>query len=149
MDAYRHDDYLNMMAQTLCDRLAEATAEKLHEEVRKAYWGYAPEEHLTIEQQHREEYQGIRPAIGYPSLPDTSANFLIDQLLDMKQVGIRLTESGMMTPHASVSGLMFAHPMARYFELGKIGDDQLRDYARRRGVPVELMKRFLQSSLLK
>lgn len=149
MDAYRHDDYLNMMAQTLSDRLAEATAEKLHEEVRKTYWGYAPEEHLTIEQQHREEYQGIRPAIGYPSLPDTSANFLIDQLLDMKQVGIRLTESGMMTPHASVSGLMFAHPMAKYFELGKIGDDQLRDYARRRGVPVELMKRFLQSSLLK
>ena len=149
MDAYRHDDYLNMMAQTLSDRLAEATAEKLHEEVRKTYWGYAPEEHLTIELQLREEFQGIRPAIGYPSLPDTSANFLIDQLLDMKQVGIRLTESGMMTPHASVSGLMFAHPMARYFELGKIGDDQLRDYARRRGVPVELMKRFLQSSLLK
>lgn len=151
IDEYRHDDYLNMMAQTLSDRLAEATAEKLHEEVRKdrAYWGYAPDENLTIEQQHREEYQGIRPAIGYPSLPDTSANFLIDQLLDMKQAGIRLTETGMMTPHASVSGLMFSHPKARYFELGKIGDDQLRDYARRRGVPVELMRRFLQSSLIK
>ena len=145
IDEYRHDDYLNMMAQTLCDRLAEATAEKLHEEVRKdrAYWGYAPDENLTIEQQHREEYQGIRPAIGYPSLPDTSANFLIDQLIDMKQAGIRLTETGMMTPHASVSGFMFAHPKSRYFELGKIGDDQLRDYARRRGVPVELMRRFL------
>lgn len=151
IDEYRHDDYLNMMAQTLSDRLAEATAEKLHEVVRKdrAYWGYAPDENLTIEQQHREEYQGIRPAIGYPSLPDTSANFLIDQLLDMKQAGIRLTETGMMTPHASVSGLMFSHPKARYFELGKIGDDQLRDYARRRGVPVELMRRFLQSSLIK
>ena len=151
IDEYRHDDYLNMMAQTLCDRLAEATAEKLHEEVRRdrAYWGYAPDENLTIEQQHREEYQGIRPAIGYPSLPDTSANFLIDQLIDMKQAGIRLTETGMMTPHASVSGLMFSHPKARYFELGKIGDDQLRDYARRRGVPVELMRRFLQSSLIK
>ena len=151
IDEYSHDDYLNMMAQTLSDRLAEATAEKLHEEVRKdrAYWGYAPDENLTIEQQHREEYQGIRPAIGYPSLPDTSANFLIDQLLDMKQAGIRLTETGMMTPHASVSGFMFAHPKARYFELGKIGDDQLRDYARRRGVPVELMRRFLQSSLIK
>ena len=151
IDEYRHDDYLNMMAQTLSDRLAEATAEKLHEEVRRdrAYWGYAPDENLTIEQQHREEYQGIRPAIGYPSLPDTSANFLIDQLLDMKQAGIRLTETGMMTPHASVSGLMFSHPKARYFELGKIGDDQLRDYARRRGVPVELMRRFLQSSLIK
>ena len=149
IDVYRHDDYLNMMAQTLSDRLAEATAEKLHEEVRKEYWGYAPDENLTIEQQHREEYQGIRPAIGYPSLPDTSANFLIDQLIDMKQAGIRLTETGMMTPHASVSGLMFSHPKARYFELGKIGDDQLRDYARRRGVPVELMRRFLQSSLIK
>ena len=143
IDVYRHDDYLNMMAQTLSDRLAEATAEKLHEEVRKEYWGYAPDENLTIEQQHREEYQGIRPAIGYPSLPDTSANFIIDQLLDMKQAGIRLTETGMMTPHASVSGLMFSHPKTRYFELGKIGDDQLRDYARRRGVPVELMRRFL------
>lgn len=145
IDEYRHDDYLNMMAQTLCDRLAEATAEKLHEEVRRdrAYWGYAPDENLTVEQQHREEYQGIRPAIGYPSLPDTSANFLIDQLIDMKQAGIRLTETGMMTPHASVSGFMFAHPKSRYFELGKIGDDQLRDYARRRGVPVELMRRFL------
>ena len=145
IDEYRHDDYLNMMAQTLCDRLAEATAEKLHEEVRRdrAYWGYAPDENLTIEQQHCEEYQGIRPAIGYPSLPDTSANFLIDQLIDMKQAGIRLTETGMMTPHASVSGFMFAHPKSRYFELGKIGDDQLCDYARRRGVPVELMRRFL------
>ena len=145
IDEYSHDDYLNMMAQTLSDRLAEATAEKLHEEVRRdrEYWGYAPDENLTIEQQHREEYQGIRPAIGYPSLPDTSANFLIDQLIDMKQAGIRLTETGMMTPHASVSGFMFAHPKSRYFELGKIGDDQLRDYARRRGVPVELMRRFL------
>lgn len=145
IDEYSHDDYLNMMAQTLSDRLAEATAEKLHEEVRKdrAYWGYAPDENLTVEQQHREEYQGIRPAIGYPSLPDTSANFLIDQLIDMKQAGIRLTETGMMTPHASVSGFMFAHPKSHYFELGKIGDDQLRDYARRRGVPVELMRRFL------
>lgn len=145
IDEYSHDDYLNMMAQTLSDRLAEATAEKLHEEVRKdrAYWGYAPDENLTIEQQQREEYQGIRPAIGYPSLPDTSANFLIDQLIDMKQAGIRLTETGMMTPHASVSGFMFAHPKSHYFELGKIGDDQLRDYARRRGVPVELMRRFL------
>lgn len=145
IDEYSHDDYLNMMAQTLSDRLAEATAEKLHEEVRRdrAYWGYAPDENLTIEQQHREEYQGIRPAIGYPSLPDTSANFLIDQLIDMKQAGIRLTETGMMTPHASVSGFMFAHPKSHYFELGKIGDDQLRDYARRRGVPVELTRRFL------
>lgn len=149
LDAYRNHEYLGMMAQLLCDRLAEATAELLHEQTRKTYWGYAPDEHLTPQQLHCEEYQGIRPAIGYPSLPDTSFNFIIDQLLDMKQVGIRLTETGMMTPHSSVSGLMFAHPMAQYFELGKIGQDQLCDYAHRRGVPVELMRRFLQSSLLK
>lgn len=145
----KHDEYLAMLSQVLCDRLAEGTAELLHEEVRRKYWGYAPDEHLTMEQTHREEYQGIRPAVGYPSMPDTSVNFILDQLLDMKQVDIRLTESGMMTPHASVSGLMFAHPKARYFELGKIGEDQLKDYARRRGIPVEMMRRFLQSSLMK
>lgn len=145
----KHDEYLAMLSQVLCDRLAEGTAELLHEEVRRKYWGYAPDEQLTMEQTHREEYQGIRPAVGYPSMPDTSVNFLIDQLLDMKEVDIRLTETGMMTPHASVSGLMFAHPKSRYFELGKIGEDQLKDYARRRGVPMEMMRRFLQSSLMR
>jgi cobalamin-dependent methionine synthase I len=149
VELYHQDDYLSMLAQTLCDRLAEASAERLHEQVRKEFWGYAPDEHLTMEQSHREEYQGIRPAVGYPSMPDTSVNFILNELLGMKDVNIRLTESGMMTPHSSVSGLMFAHPKARYFELGKIGEDQLRDYAKRRGIPLELMRRFLQSSLLK
>lgn len=146
---YAKDDYLSMLAQTLSDRLAEATVEKMHEEVRKNVWGYAPNEHLSIEQLFREEFQGIRPAIGYPSLPDTSVNFILNEILDMSQLGIRLTDAGMMTPHASVSGLMFAHPKARYFDLGKIGKDQLEDYAKRRGVPVVLMQHFLQSSLLK
>ncbi len=146
---YKHDEFLALLSQVVCDRLAEATAEKMHEEVRRRYWGYAPDEHLTMEQLHHEEYQGIRPAIGYPSLPDASVNFLLDSLLDMKQVGIRLTESGMMQPHSSVSGLMFAHPQARYFDLGKIGEDQLRDYAHRRGLPVEMMRHFLQSRLIK
>lgn len=149
VELYHQDDYLSMLVQTLCDRLAEASAERLHEQVRKEFWGYAPDEHLTMEQSHREEYQGIRPAVGYPSMPDTSVNFILNELLGMKDVNIRLTESGMMTPHSSVSGLMFAHPKARYFELGKIGEDQLRDYAKRRGIPLELMRRFLQSSLLK
>ena len=149
LDTYRKDDYLSMMAQTLCDRLAEATVERMHEEVRKHDWGYAPEEHLSVAQLLREEFQGIRPAIGYPSLPDTSVNFILDEILCMSEIGIRLTDVGMMTPHASVSGFMFAHPQARYFELGKIGKDQLEDYARRRGIPVVLMQRFLQSSLLK
>lgn len=143
------DPYQKMMAQTLADRLAEAAAEKMHQEVRTSYWGYAPDERLTIQQLHIEAFQGIRPAVGYPSLPDTSVNFILSDLLDMKQIGIRLTESGMMMPHASVSGLMIAHPKARYFNLGKIGEDQLRDYAARRGVPVELMRRFLSNSLIK
>lgn len=148
-NSHRRDAYDRMMTQILADRLAEATAERMHLEVRKTYWGYAPDEDLSTEALLLEHYQGIRPAIGYPSLPDTSANFLLDRLLDMKQIGIRLVSTGMMTPHASVSGLMLAHPEARYFDLGKIGEDQLKDYAKRRGVPVEMMRRFLLSSLLK
>lgn len=149
IEQYKDDEYQSMLAQTLCDRLAEATAERMHEQVRCEYWGYAPNERLTIEQLHHEQYQGIRPAVGYPSMPDAGMNFILDELLDMRQVNVRLTEAGMMTPHASVSGLMFAHPMARYFEVGKIGEDQLKDYARRRGIPVEMVRRFLQSSLIK
>lgn len=141
------DDYERMLSQTLADRLAEATAELMHLQVRRTYWGYAPDEQLSMPELLREDYQGIRPAVGYPSMPDTSVNFLLDQLIDMKQIGIRLTESGAMKPHASVSGLMFAHPKAHYFDIGKIGDDQLRDYARRRHLPLELARRFLASRL--
>jgi len=141
------DPYQKMMAQLLADRLAEAAAERTHEQVRKTYWGYAKDENLTMEEMLVEKFQGIRPAIGYPSLPDTSLNFVLDELLDMKQIGIRLTESGAMKPHASVSGLMFAHPQARYFNLGKIGEDQLQDYARRRGLPVEVCRKFLAANL--
>ena len=141
------DAYEKMMAQLLADRLAEAAAERVHEQVRKEYWGYAKDEQLTIAEMLVEKFQGIRPAVGYPSLPDTSLNFVLDELLDMKQIGIRLTESGAMKPHASVSGLMLAHPEARYFNLGKIGEDQLRDYARRRGLPVEVLRKFLAANL--
>ena len=141
------DPYQKMMAQLLADRLAEATAERMHEQVRKEYWGYAKDEQLTIPELLIEKFQGIRPAVGYPSLPDTSLNFVLDDILDMKQIGIRLTESGAMKPHASVSGFMFAHPQARYFNMGKIGEDQLRDYARRRGLPVEVCRKFLAANL--
>ena len=141
------DPYQKMMAQLLADRLAEAAAERMHEQVRKDIWGYAKDEHLTIPEMLVEKFQGIRPAVGYPSLPDTSLNFVFDELIDMKQIGIRLTESGAMKPHASVSGLMMAHPQARYFNLGKIGEDQLQDYARRRGLPVEVCRKFLASNL--
>jgi cobalamin-dependent methionine synthase I len=144
---FDHDPYQKMMAQLLADRLAEAAAELLHLEVRRSYWGYAPDEQLSIGELHQEHYQGLRPAVGYPSLPDVSLNFVIDQLIDMKQIGIRLTESGAMRPHASVSGLMLAHPKARYFSIGKIGEDQLADYARRRGLPIELTRKFLSANL--
>lgn len=144
---FDHDAYQKMMVQLLADRLAEASAECMHESVRKTYWGYAPDEHLTMQQLHSEQFQGIRPAVGYPSLPDTSLNFLLDELLDFRQIGIRLTESGAMKPHASVSGLMIAHPEARYFSLGTIGKDQLSDYARRRGLPVEVIRKFLSANL--
>ena len=144
---FEHDAYQKMMAQLLADRLAEAAAERTHEQVRKQYWGYAKDEQLSITDMLIEKFQGIRPAVGYPSLPDTSLNFVLDGLLDMKQIGIRLTESGAMKPHASVSGLMFAHPVARYFNLGKIGEDQLRDYARRRGLPIEVCRKFLAANL--
>ena len=141
------DPYQKMMAQLLADRLAEAAAERLHEQVRKDIWGYAKDEQLTIPEMLVEKFQGIRPAVGYPSLPDTSLNFVLDELIDMKQIDIRLTESGAMKPHASVSGLMMAHPQARYFNLGKIGEDQLADYARRRGLPVEVCRKFLAANL--
>ena len=143
------DPYQRMLSQTLADQLAEATAEKFHEDVRKKYWGYAADEQLTIKDLLAERYQGIRPAVGYPSIPDTSMNFLLYELLDMKGIGINLTESGMMVPHASVSGFMFAHPQSRYFDLGKIDDDQLEDYARRRNKPVEELRKYLASTLLK
>ena len=141
------DPYQKMMAQLLADRLAEAAAERMHEQVRKEYWGYAKDENLSIPDMLVEKFQGIRPAVGYPSLPDTSLNFVLDDLIDMKQIGVRLTESGAMKPHASVSGLMLAHPQAHYFSIGKIGEDQLRDYAHRRGLPLELCRKFLAGNL--
>lgn len=144
---YKDDAYKHMLVQTLADRLAEATSEKLHEHIRKEVWGFAPDEHLTIKQMHNEEFQGIRPAVGYPSLPDQSINFILDDLLDMKQIGITLTENGMMQPHASVSGMIFAHPASRYFSVGKIDETQLEDYAQRRNLPLETMKKYLSSNL--
>lgn len=144
---YEKDPYKHLLVQTLSDRLAEAATEKMHEHVRKEAWGYAKDENLTIPELLIEKYQGIRPAVGYPSLPDQSVNFLLDELLNMKQIGIKLTENGAMYPHASVCGLMFAHPASEYFSIGKIGEDQLQDYARRRGKSVEEMRKFLAANL--
>lgn len=140
------DVYHKMLAQTLCDRLAEAAACRLHEEVRKVIWAYAPDELLSPDELLREKNQGIRPAVGYPSLPDQSINFLIEELIGMSEIGISLTENGAMSPHASVSGLMLAPPKAQYFAVGKIDRRQLEDYAARRGLPIKRMEQFLAAS---
>ena len=141
------DDFKHMLCQTLADRLAEAAVEKMHEEVRRTYWGYAPDEQLTTAELFLEKFQGIRPAVGYPSLPDQSINFELDKLLHFEELGICLTENGAMIPHASVSGLMLSHPSSRYFAIGKIGEDQLKDYANRRKLPVDVMRKFLSANL--
>lgn len=146
-DEFKEDDYKHLLIKTLGERLAEAAAEKIHETVRKEVWGYAKDEHLTMKQLLNEDYQGIRPAVGYPSLPDISVSYLLNELIDMKRIGIRLTESGMMQPHASVCGLMFAHPASRYFAVGKIDEEQLADYARRRNRPVEEIRKYLTANL--
>lgn len=144
---FEKDPYKHIIVQALSDRLAEAATEKMHEYVRKEVWCYAKDENLSMKDLMVEKYQGIRPAVGYPSLPDQSVNFLLDEVLDMKQIGIKLTENGAMYPHASVCGLMFSHPASQYFAVGKIGEDQLADYAQRRGKTVEEMKKFLAANL--
>lgn len=145
--AFPDDPYRNLLLQTLMDRLAEAAVELMHAYVRRVAWGYAPDESITINDMLQGRYQGIRPAVGYPSLPDQSINFILDSLLDMQRIGIRLTENGAMHPHSSVSGLILAHPAARYFTVGHIGEDQFKDYARRRGLPMDKMQKFLAALL--
>jgi cobalamin-dependent methionine synthase I len=128
----------------VADRLAEATAELGHLQTRREWWGYAPEEHLTVDDLFAEKYQGKRPAVGYPSLPDQSICFVLSDLLDFPALGITLTENGAMMPHASTCGFMFAHPATCHFSVGKVGEDQLQDYARRRGVEADYLRKFLK-----
>lgn len=141
--SFADDEFRHLISQTLADRLAEACIEKAHQHVRSVLWGYAPDENLSPQELFSEKYQGIRPAVGYPSLPDQSLNFVLDELIDFGQIGIKLTENGAMRPHASVSGLMFSHPAAHYFRVGNIGNDQLVDYAKRRGMTPEEVSRFI------
>ncbi|MDX1332777.1 MAG: vitamin B12 dependent-methionine synthase activation domain-containing protein, partial [Robiginitalea sp.] len=142
------DDYGSIMVKALADRLAEAFAEYLHREIRVRYWGYAPGEQLDNESLIREAYKGIRPAPGYPACPDHLEKQTIWELLDVEdRIGVRLTESLAMWPTASVSGYYFAHPKARYFGLGKIRQDQLEDYAKRRGIPVSEAEKWLGPNL--
>jgi 5-methyltetrahydrofolate--homocysteine methyltransferase len=144
----QHDDYREIMAKALADRLAEAFAECLHEKVRTEWWGYAKGEKLTTEQLIDEEYSGIRPAPGYPACPDhTEKRSVFELLSPEKQAGIRLTESFAMFPASSVSGYYFSHPKSTYFGLGKIAKDQVEDYAKRKGMTVEEVERWLAPNL--
>ena len=149
-EAYENslDDYSAIMIKALADRLAEAFAEYLHKEVRTVHWGYAAKENLTNEELIKEEYKGIRPAPGYPACPDHLEKLTIWDLLQVEeQIGVELTESLAMWPAASVSGYYFAHPQARYFGLGKITEEQVIDFARRKGMETEEAKKWLAPNL--
>jgi 5-methyltetrahydrofolate--homocysteine methyltransferase len=141
------DDYSDIMAKALADRLAEAFAECLHEKVRKELWGYAKDENLTDVQLIDEEYKGIRPAPGYPACPDHTEKKLLFELLEADKVGIVLTESYAMYPGAAVSGFYFSHPDSKYFGLGKIEKDQVEDYATRKGMSVDEIEKWLSPNL--
>ncbi len=150
-DGYRKnlDDYNSILVKALADRLAEAYAEYLHKEVRTKYWGYGADENLSYEELIDESYKGIRPAPGYPACPDHLEKLTIWELLDVeKKIGVKLTESLAMWPASSVSGYYFGNPEARYFGLGKIKEDQVKDFADRKGIPVEEATRWLAPNLV-
>ena len=143
-----HDDYTAILAKALADRLAEALAERLHEKVRTEYWGYAREERLGNDDLIREQYQGIRPAPGYPACPDHTEKGTIWRLLGAERAaGMTITESFAMLPTAAVSGWYFWRPEAAYFGVGKIGRDQVEDYARRKGWTMAEAERWLAPNL--
>ena len=144
----QHDDYNAIMAKALADRLAEAFAERLHERVRQEFWGYVSSEKLDGEALIREEYQGIRPAPGYPACPEHTEKELLFKLIDAtKNTGVKLTESFAMRPAAAVSGLYFSHPESRYFAVGNLGKDQVEDYARRKKMKLVTLERWLSPNL--
>ena len=143
-----NDDYSSIMVKALADRFAEAFAECMHERVRKEFWGYAPAENLDNEALIQEKYQGIRPAPGYPACPDHTEKVTLFRVLEAeKRAGVILTESCAMLPAASVSGYYFWHPKSAYFGLGKIERDQAEDYAKRKGMELRTVERWLASVL--
>jgi len=143
--AAEHDDYRAIMVKALADRLAEAFAEYLHEQVRRSWYESGPKQ--PNDELIAEKYRGIRPAFGYPACPDHTEKETLFSLLDARSIGMELTESGAMTPTAAVSGLYFAHPQSRYFMVGKIGRDQVEDYARRKGMTAAEVERWLRPNL--
>ena len=144
----KEDDYNSIMAQAIADRFAEAFAEYLHKQVRTKHWGYASDEDLSNEELIKETYKGIRPAPGYPACPDHLEKETIWELLDVeKLIGVTLTESLAMWPAAAVSGYYFGNPEAKYFGLGKITDDQVTDYATRKGIEKDKARKWLHPNL--
>ena len=144
-----HDDYNLIMIKSLADRLAEAFAERLHQKMRKEYWGYVPTEDISTTDLVKENYQGIRPAPGYAACPDHLEKITLFQMLDVqKNIGVTLTDSMAMTPPSSVSGWYFSHPESRYFNVGKIGRDQLEDYAKRKDRSINEMEKWLSANLM-
>ncbi|RNC65187.1 methionine synthase [Proteiniphilum sp. X52] len=141
------DEYAALLMKSLLDRLAEAATEWLHAKVRREYWGHAAEENISIAEMFAVKYEGIRPAVGYPSIPDQTMNFLLHDMLATPEIGIALTENGVMYPNASVSGLFFAHPQSRYFAIGEISEKQVQDYARRRHATPDEIRKFLLANL--
>ena len=142
---YQNDDYATIMIRILSDRLAEATAEWLHERVRKEYWAYAPDENLTAQELFRNKFQGIRPAPGYPACPDHSEKRILFDILQAEQrIGVHLTENYTMDPPASVCGYIFDHPASTYFNVGPIAPDQLRDYAQRKNITLQEAEKLLR-----
>ncbi|NLW97692.1 MAG: methionine synthase, partial [Xanthomonadaceae bacterium] len=143
-----HDDYNAILLKALADRLAEAFAERLHQRVRTEYWGYAPDEALDNEALIAERYRGIRPAPGYPACPEHSEKATLFRLLDAERnAGMTLTESFAMLPTAAVSGYYFSHPRSQYFVVGRVSKEQAKDYARRKGVELAQVERWLASNL--
>jgi 5-methyltetrahydrofolate--homocysteine methyltransferase len=145
--AQKHDDYGAIMMKAIADRLAEAFAELMHERVRRDLWGYAADEQLTNEQLIKESYRGIRPAPGYPACPEHAVKRAMFEVLAADEIGMSLTENFAMSPAASVSGFYLAHPQAKYFNVGRIGRDQLEDLARRKGETVAELERWLAPNL--
>ena len=142
-----NDDYNAILVQAICDRLAEAFAEYLHQKTRKEYWGFAADETLDNNDLIREKYQGIRPAPGYTACPDHIEKLKIFKLLNAEEIGVNLTESMAMYPNATVSGYYFSHPESKYFSVGKVQDDQISDYAKRKKKNIKEIEKWLRSNI--
>ena len=142
------DEYMVLLMKSILERLAEGGTEWLHHKIRTEYWGFSADEDISVADMLASRFQGIRPAVGYPSIPDQTISFVLDELLTLKDIDVELTENGMMIPTASVSGFIFAHPQSKYFVIGPVDESQVEDYAKRREVEVKDLRKFLLANLI-